>query len=175
MNNFTMEILRLQDIEWIMDAHTNYATKPSKAVRKWDSKTPYYMHPIWCATTLASETALDEVIRGDGVQALLYHDVLEDTTKGLPEGLSKRVVSLIEDMTFEGGSSQEMEEIWAKPDVVKLYKTYDKISNLLDGAWMSVEKRKIYNSYTKRLCMEVERVYGDLNILRIARGVVGKW
>jgi len=165
------EIIRPKDIEWIIDAHTNYAAKPSKTVRKWDGITPYYMHPIWCATTLASETNLSEEIRRDGIQALLYHDVIEDTTKELPEDLSKEAVELIEHMTFQGGSKQEMEEIWTKPTVVKLYKSYDKVSNLLDGAWMSKEKKEDYQRYTRKLCSEVEKVYGDLNIIRIAREV----
>jgi len=45
-------------------------------------------------------------------------------------------------MTFEGGSEQEIVEIWDKPTEIRLYKLYDKVSNLLDGAWMKDEKRK---------------------------------
>ncbi|HLC74090.1 MAG TPA: hypothetical protein VJH20_05655 [Candidatus Nanoarchaeia archaeon] len=163
-----------KDIEYIIDAHTNFATKPSKAIRKWDGQTPYYMHPIWCATTLATETTLDEKTREEGIQVLLYHDVLEDTTKELPEHLTSRVKELINHMSFSGGSAQEMEEIWTKPIEVKLYKIYDKVSNLLDGTWMDSEKRAKYEDYTKKLCEEVIKEYKKLNILSIAREVINK-
>jgi hypothetical protein len=160
-----------KDIEYILDAHKNYAKKPSKAVRKWDGKTPYYIHPLWCATTIASETALDEETKRVGIQALLYHDILEDTTKELPEGLDEKVKQAVKDMTFEGGSKQEMEEVWTKPKAVRLYKLYDKVSNLLDGIWMDDEKWDKYVEYTMKLYEDVECNYGELNITRIARTV----
>ncbi len=151
-----------------MDAHTNHARKPNKAFRKWDGKTPYYIHPIWCATTIATETKLDETVRNEGIQTLLYHDLLEDTTKELPEWLSPRIKYLVEEMTFEDGSKQEMKEIWNKPNEVKLYKLYDKVSNLLDGSWMDEEKRKNYENYTGKLCEEIKKMCGDLNIVKMA-------
>jgi len=163
--------MKLKDLQNVVMAHTDMPTKPSKAVRKWDGRTPYYIHPIWCAATLATETTLDEITREEGVQALLYHDILEDTTT-LPEELSERVKYLVREMTFEGGSEQEMEGIWEKPTEIKLLKLYDKVSNLLDGIWMDTEKRKTYMEYTKRLCKEVEQNYGELNITRIARAIV---
>ena len=157
-----------KDIAYIMDAHQNCAKKPSKAVRKWDGKTPYFIHPLWCATTIATETSLEESVRNDGMQALLYHDVLEDTTKGLPEYLSDRVKGIVKDMTFEGGSEQEMKEVWNKSKEIRLFKLYDKVSNLFDGSWMDQEKRAKYMDYTKKLCEDVKKNYGKLNITEIA-------
>ena len=161
--------MQQRDITYIIQAHRDYPQKPSNAYRKWDGKTPYYIHPLWCAATLAAETTLDEKTREEGVQALLYHDLLEDTTKLLPNWLSSRVKTIIEQMTFEQGSAQEMQEIWNKPDEIKLYKLYDKVSNLLDGNWMSPEKKKQYRAYTQRLCDEVEKIYGQLNITQLAK------
>ena len=159
--------MKEKDIEYVMNAHENHAKKPSKAFRKWDGKTPYYIHPIWCATTIATETKLDETVRNEGIQTLLYHDLLEDTTKELPEWLSPRIKYLVEEMTFEGGSKQEMKEIWTKPNEVKLYKLYDKVSNLLDGSWMDEEKRQTYENYTGKLCEEIKKMCGDLNIVKM--------
>ena len=65
-----------------------------------------------------------------------------------------------------------MQKIWTKPKEVKLYKLYDKVSNLMDGTWMSPEKMAQYKDYTSRLCSEAEMNYGDLNITRIARGIL---
>lgn len=160
-----------RDIRWVIRAHTEYPTQPSKAFRKWDEKTPYSMHPIWCASMIATETSLDEKTREEGIQVLLYHDVLEDTTLLLPQGLSLRVVQLIHEMTFGGGSKQEMQEIWGKPREIKLYKLYDKVSNLLDGSWMDDDKWNSYSEYTRRLCDDVKRNYLGLNITRIAREI----
>ena len=161
-----------RDLYYIIEAHTFWYVNPNKAFRKWDGKTPYYVHPLWCATMIATETALDERTREEGILALLYHDVLEDTRQPLPGWLSDRVKGLIEGMTFKNGSSQEMQEIWSRPREVRLYKLYDKASNLLDGVWMDEQKRKKYQDYTRNLLEDAEQNYGALNITRIVRGIL---
>ena len=161
-----------RDLEWVIDAHLNCSKKERSNTRKWDRKTPYYVHPIWCATTFSTETTINPYVKMAGSQALLFHDVLEDTTKGLPKYLDRTVLEIIQDMTFEGGSEQEMEEIWEKDSFIKLLKLYDKVSNLLDGKWMGKEKREIYEKYTELLCRDVTFNYGELNILRIAESII---
>ena len=157
-------------IGFVFRAHSEGATKPSKAVRKWDGRTPYATHPVWCAMTLLTETTLPESLRQRGAAALLLHDVLEDTTFGLPEGTPEDVRALVDEMTFES-SDEEMKQIWSKSNEVKLLKLYDKTSNLLDGVWMSPEKRGRYMVYLLQLCESVQPIYGELNIIRIARAV----
>lgn len=156
-------------IGFVFDAHDRCPTEPGKAFRKWDGETPYAVHPCWCAMTLLAEDTLPKKIRQIGAQALLLHDILEDTTARLPEGLEPEVVKLVEEMTFPGGSAQEMVEVWGRSDECKLLKLYDKVSNLLDASFMSVEKRAKYNQYAAKLCDEVEAKYGLLNIVRMAR------
>ncbi|MFH1917249.1 MAG: hypothetical protein ABIJ21_08370 [Nanoarchaeota archaeon] len=80
--------MRQRILNYNIEAHQDHPRKPSNASRKWDGRTPYYIHPIWCATMLATETTLSEKIRLEGIHALLYHDILEDTTQSLPEWLS---------------------------------------------------------------------------------------
>jgi (p)ppGpp synthase/HD superfamily hydrolase len=157
-------------VGFIFAAHGDHPTKPSKAVRKWDGQTPYAVHPLWCATMLLAEPTLSEDLRVRGSEALLLHDVLEDTTEGLPAGTSEEVAGLVRDMTF-ASSDVEMVEVWSKSDEVKLLKLYDKVSNLLDGSWMSAGKRQKYTAYTLKLADQVEPVYGQLNITRIARAM----
>jgi (p)ppGpp synthase/HD superfamily hydrolase len=163
-----------EHIYLVLEAHQDYPRESSKAFRKWDGKTPYFIHPLWCATTIATETDLDEKTRQEGYLSLLYHDVLEDTTQSLSEKLEQRIIELVENMTFLDGISQERQEIWGKPREVRLYKLYDKVSNLLDGSWMSDEKKREYQDYTQDLCKNVEQNYGPLNITKIARGVMEK-
>jgi len=158
------------DIITIWNAHQEHPKKLSKSFRKWDGKTPYSMHPLWCATTILSETTLDEQTREEGALALLYHDILEDTFEQLPPLLPERVKEIIKQMTFQG-SEQEMKEIWNKPKEIKLYKLYDKVSNLLDASWMDAEKLKKYRDYTYGLAHDVEAQYGNLNIHKLANGL----
>lgn len=165
-------VINQRDINYIINAHSNYPTKESRAFRKFDGQTPYFMHPLWCATTIATETNLPEQLRKDGTLALLYHDLLEDTKIGLPIWLNNQTKSYIQDMTYEGGNAQEMQEIWSKPKEIRLFKLYDKVSNLLDSSWMNEEKSEIYYDYTMKLCQDVELHFNNLNITKIASGIL---
>ena len=164
--------MQQKDIDYVIQAHQDYPRKPSKAYRKWDQKTPYFMHPLWCASTISTETTLDAKIREEGILTLLYHDILEDTTRALPHWLSKEVQQSILNMTFQGGMSQEIRDIWNKEPKIRLYKLFDKVSNLLDGSWMDAEKRRVYGEYTQQLRQDVEQHYGILNITRIAERII---
>ncbi|MBI1979096.1 MAG: hypothetical protein HYS62_03505 [Candidatus Aenigmarchaeota archaeon] len=159
-------------LQYVIQAHGEYPLRPENATRRWDGKTPYSIHPIWCAMTLRTETSLPEELRETGSIALLYHDVLEDTKAGLPEDLPERVRHLVREMTFLGGMTQEMEEIWNKGIEIKLLKLYDKVSNLLDGSWMTADRAQQYRDHTKRLLDEAVATYGELNIVRIARAII---
>ncbi|HEY4515140.1 MAG TPA: hypothetical protein VJJ22_03215 [Candidatus Paceibacterota bacterium] len=162
-----------RDVDYVIDAHTNHAKEPRNVVRKWDSKTPYHIHPIWCATTILTETQLSEEDRVTGAMALLYHDVLEDTTAELPEWLSRGIRNFIGFMTF-ADSTEEMELVWTMEPYVRLLKLYDKVSNLLDGAWMSTGQRAVYENYTAHLCLDAVENFGPLNITRMAKVFVSE-
>lgn len=154
-------------LHFIYTAHQQHPRCPGNEFRLWDKQTPYAMHPIWCATTILSETTLPAQLRYDGALALLYHDVLEDTTHSLPSRLPKRIKSLVQEMTFPGGFAEESQQLWQKSDVVKLYKLYDKVSNLLDAVWMSPELYQQYRTFTQKLCHQVEAKHGRLHIVAI--------
>ena len=64
-------MIKTRDITYIINAHTNKAKKPENTTRMFDGKTPYYVHPIWCATMILQETSLPEYLRREGSQALL--------------------------------------------------------------------------------------------------------
>lgn len=161
-------------INTCLEAHSSYSRKKKSSVRKWDNQTPYGVHPIWCATMFLQETNLpDSLNRKNCAFALLFHDVKEDTTIEFPEWLPKEVIELVELMTFTsevGSTAIEMKVIWNSPTILRLLKLYDKVSNLLDGLWMSDEKwNGQYVPYVLQLADDVEKNYGQLNIVRIAR------
>jgi hypothetical protein len=135
--------------------------------RRADWKTPYSVHPIWCAMTIACEYALPEPLRQWGVEVLFFHDVVEDTNFVLPTTMSPEVLEGIKAMTFESYDA-ECEHIWEAQQEIRLLKLYDKVSNLLDAGWMSKKKLEQYKTYTRKLAVDVKNNFGDLNIVRIA-------
>jgi len=156
-------------MSYVMNAHATKARKPFNAVRLWDRRTPYGIHPVWCAMTILAETTLPEVVRQNGAKALLLHDILEDTRAGLPEDTSPEVRALVEDMTFEG-LADEQKNVWDKSPVILLLKLYDKVSNLFDATWMT-DGKPLYIEYTRKLCGIARNNFGELNIVRIAEAI----
>lgn len=154
-------------INFVFVVHAERAKSPKKATRKWDGKTPYGIHPIWCAMALLHETKIPEKQRRAGAEALLLHDILEDTAAGLPTGISDEVRLLVQDMTY-GSTEEEIKLVWSRSPFIRLLKLYDKASNLMDGAWMSDEQRKKYAKYTKKLADDAKENFGELNIVKIA-------
>lgn len=153
-------------------SHSQHPIRPSKAFRKWDKKTPFAIHPIWCSMTILTETKLSEQIRELGWQVLLLHDVLEDTKENLSDIYDPEVIRLVKEMSFEGGSTQEMEEIWDKEDIVILFKLYDKVSNILDPFWdANPDYFEKYKLYTLKLAQYVKEEYGLLNIVKMAYAI----
>ncbi len=159
-------------IQFVIHAHQYQAKIPDNAVRGWDNETPYSIHPLWCATTILTETSLPKELRLEGAVVLLYHDIIEDTNAMIPNNLLPNIFQGVVDMTFTGGMRQEMIEIWGKEQKIRLYKLYDKVSNLLDAMWMSPEYRQKYTEYTRKLLADVEEHFGSLNIVKIAHPIL---
>ncbi|BCY16298.1 MAG: hypothetical protein GYA12_11760 [Chloroflexi bacterium] len=172
MEKTTLEIAMdmKKAINHAIAAHIENPKSPEDAIRFWDKKTPYVIHPIWCGMTLLTETKLPEDIRLPGYQALIWHDVLEDTNLSLPDGTDAVVARLVGEMTF-ASFKEEQELIDSKEDLIKLLKLYDKTSILLDATWMKDEKWKNLVDYTLKLRQFVLDTYGDLNIVKIAGAV----
>ena len=160
-------------ISYSFISHDEQAKTDKNRIRLWDKKTPYGVHPTWCAMTLLFETSLPEEIRVNGAQALLYHDLLEDTTASLPVDCPPAVKSLVLELTF-ANSKEAMKEIWNKSDTAKLLKLYDKVSNLLDSVWMTEEYLAPHKETVKKLTDFVEEKFGKLNIVIIARAMCVK-
>ncbi|MBC7836843.1 hypothetical protein H7X87_03650 [Acetobacteraceae bacterium] len=163
----------LRHIAFIIHAHTFGAKKPSDTVRRFDLKTPYAVHPVWCAMTILQEPGLLPAVRYRGATVLLFHDVLEDTNAELPKDLTRRERKLIEGMTFES-LDDEMATIWRREEEIWLWKLYDKVSNYQDGTWMSPERRKQLRDYLLELTNAVEEKWGTLNIVLYARAFISR-
>ena len=167
---FPFDLARLTSlIDFTFRVHDKFPNEPRMRFRRWDARTPYGIHPVWCAMMFLTETTLPEDVRDDGALALLLHDVLEDTQAPLPSRLPPRVEALVEEKTF-ASFEEEHELIWGRSELCRLLTTYDKVSNLLDANWRT-NKRDLYVAYTLRLADEAEKRWGTLNIVRIARAI----
>lgn len=165
-----MDATRLSGlIEYVIRAHDERAKGDYKRFRIWDKKTPYSIHPIWSAMTLLTETSLPENLRYEGAEALLLHDILEDTDAPLPP-CSGSVERLVKELTFKN-SAESMQLIFERSDEAKLLKIYDKVSNFLDGAWMDPDKKEKNLEHIKKLSDMARERFGELNILKIARSL----
>lgn len=151
-------------------AHSTYGNSPQDAIRFHDRLTPYLVHPLWCAASLLQEATLPLKLRKIGYVALLWHDTLEDTTLKLPEGTLPEIKKFVEDMSFASFDDERI-ELWSRSPEIKLFKLYDKVSNLLDANWMKVEKLNMYVEHTLRLARDVEQNFGLLNIVKMAKAI----
>lgn len=79
MDTNRMAQMIVDSVSFAKRAHIDLPNSPDDAIRFHDRTTPYIVHPIWCAMTIMTETILDEGLRLKGCQALMWHDVLEDT------------------------------------------------------------------------------------------------
>jgi len=163
--------MKLEDlIGFVFDVHSQLPITPEKAFRKFDGKTPFATHPVWCGMMILTENSLPEDKRYDGAQALLLHDIIEDTKADLPDDLSYKVKQLVLDMTFES-FNDECALIWNRSKFVRMLKLYEKVHNLLNTDWMAKDKLKFYIGYVLRLTEDVEENWGLLNIVIFSKAL----
>ena len=161
-------------LKYIQISGFMHSFKPKElinATRLWDKKTPYIVHPLWCAVTIAFEQRLTPEVRSRGIFILLFHDILEDTTDTIPQDLPDEVKEGIRHMTFYT-SKVERTRIWSLPPEIRLFKLYDKVCNLLDAIETDPEKIKKNNELVAELIVDVEKNYGVLNITKIGRSLI---
>ena len=166
----------IEYISFAAVAHQEKVLPAAKALRTFPSgeKTPYFMHSLWCANMLWLDSDLPESIRYPGAQALLFHDILEDTSASLPNDISYEVKYLVQEMTYKGGFNEEKTAVLTKPPIVQLLKLYDKTATLYDG---DMKPGRVYEwtEFMLKLINVVEREYGTLNIVLLARELIKKY
>lgn len=163
-------------LENILHCHEDMANNLSKSFRKFDNKTNYSVHQIWCATTIATEILLPEETRIIGFYTLLYHDVLEDTSGNLPKFdlFDNEINKSIHDMTFDS-FSEEIKNLWSKSKEIRLFKLYDKTNNFLNLDGWPPAKIKQHYDHLNNLIQDVQSNFGNLNITYIANSIKNKY
>ncbi len=164
----------LKHIIFVTKTHQEKSLTPRKALRRTPSgeSNPYFIHPVWCALTILQETKLPESIRLSGAEALLFHDILEDTTAELPDDLSNEIKNLVQALTFSDFHT-EVNTILTQTPFIQLLKLYDKTSTLYDGAVKGKVTQEWYD-YIEKLITNVEKEYGELNIVLLAKTLLAQ-
>lgn len=138
-------------------------------------KVPYLIHPLWCAMILITDQRISWKERELGFQALILHDVLEDTSLKLPRWVKPAVKALVKEMTFKSWE-EALREIPKKNNFVKLLLLVDALSSMYENH-VSLAKRKKWKEITEKLLRDVEKNYGNIRLVQIGKAITKntKW
>ncbi len=168
--------MRVEDKEFkkLLDfAYIAHQEKSTRDPYRQDGKLPFIVHPIWCALTLLEDNRVPFEERKVGYQALLLHDVLEDTSAGLPDFISPEVAKLVQEMTYQTWE-EEQAAVLTKSPLLKLMKLIDKTATMYDEAMRKGgdEKKRQWKALMEKLVKDVEAHYGNIRVITIAKAIL---
>lgn len=166
-------------VNYAYDAYQNHPSGGEPGRRLFDAITPHAIHPI--ATALL---ALQEPIRGVELRykvalVLLFHDLFEDSTKGLPDDLPSEwrdeITRSVQEITFEKGLVQEAVELWEKEPLTILAKLFDKYHSFAEDAPWLIHNRpkegRLLLDHLRRVATRVQRHFGPLHIIAAVQAI----
>lgn len=157
-----------QLIDLAYSAHHEHNTRNDF---RQNGQVPFIVHPLWCALILLNDQRIPFVERELGYQVLLLHDVLEDTSLEIPDYVDKKVLELVKEMTHK--TWEEEQNIENKSDFVKLLKLCDKVASMYDETVrQDPERRKEWKTLTQKLLQAVERHYGNIRLVILAKAIL---
>lgn len=134
-------------------------------------KVPFIVHPMWAAMMMLADQRLPFELREIGYQALLLHDVLEDTNAELPDWIDPEVARMVEDMTLPDDFKEVVAAIASKDIFTKLLILYDTLENVYEEH-VTDWKRTMWKQGVEVLIREVEQEYGDLRVVHVGKAVL---
>jgi hypothetical protein len=154
--------------------HQDFPKEPQKAFRKFDQITPYGVHPTFLAMLILQEDTMEESERIRRAKALLGHDLREDTTAPMPEWCKElEVMTLTDGLTF-AEEQDPWVEMWKRGNEVILVKFYDSVANLMNTRMMPPERVAQRRENVFKHLAWVESQHPQLEIVKIAKGLLGK-
>ena len=125
-------------LQFAIDAHTVHNERD--AYRKFDGKTPFWIHPVGIATAILNDAGIPYYIREKAAIVALLHDVIEDTSADinrlrpcLGEEMFNCVYDYVKDLTCETSlASQQkfMDNPCGCSDICLLVRIADIIDNM---------------------------------------------
>lgn len=154
-------------------AYTAHQEKSTRDPYRQDGKLPFVVHPLWCALTLLEDNRVPFAERKIGYQALLLHDVLEDTSAGLPDFISPEVAQLVQEMTYQTWE-EEQAAVLTKSPLLKLMKLIDKTATMYDEAMSKGgdKKKREWKTLVEKLVVDVEAHYGHVRVVTLAKAIL---
>lgn len=170
-------------VNYAYDAYVNHQSGGEPGRRVFDEVTPHAHHPIRTAYLALMEPMLETEFRYKTAIALLFHDLFEDSTKGLPSDLppewADEIGQIVREMTFENGLSQEVKELWSKSPEAILCKLFDKFDSFAESAiWLiknKPEEGRLFLDHLRRVATYVEREFGRLHTVDLARAMCDRY
>lgn len=169
-----MDILSPEHMEKLFlfahDAHTKFNVRGQDHILR-RGLYPYMVHCMWAASTLAMDPEISEGERVLGFQILLLHDVLEDTTKTLPDWIDEDVKKGVYALTHDNWEDEQAAAEHYTP-FLKLLKLCDKMQTLYERSIQDPQKQKEWKAFTESLLQDVVKRYGNTRITVIARALL---
>ncbi len=142
-----------------------------------EGKVPYITHPLGAALLHLADTHIPYKKREIGFKILVMHDVLEDTSLTLPRWVEPEVKKGVKEMTYFGQKSLEEKINWIKTKnhFIKLLLLYDSFWSLYEHhVGGPAERQALWKKGVLILADEVEKHYGNVRIVQIARVVANQ-
>lgn len=154
--------------DFAFDAYQNHNVTGQEY--RQEGKVPFIIHPIWCASVLLTDTRIPFEEREKGFKALILHDVLEDTGMKLPKWVEPEVRQIVKELSFKS-SDHALKASKSKPIYIKLLLLIDKLSSMYEEQ-VSPQRRKKWKASSKALMKEVEKHYGNVRVVQIAKVII---
>ena len=161
--------------EFAHDAHQNHNTQGQDHVMR-RGMYPYIIHSMWAACTLIMDPKIPKEERIIGYQILVLHDVLEDTSKKLPDWVSDEVKAGVQSLTHNNWQ-EEQEAVTHYTPFLKLLKLCDKMQTMYELAINDPIKARQWKTLIKNLVRDVEAHYGKTKVVVTANALLEdtKW
>lgn len=133
-------------------------------------KIPYLIHPLWGASLLITDPLIPFEERLLGFEILIVHDVLEDTSLGLPDWVNSKTKGFVDRLSYV-----EWEDFVkrAKKEIpfMKLLILIDKLESMYELG-VSDWKRESWKQLCRDLLKDVKAHYGNIRIVQIAKPII---
>ncbi len=152
------------------DAHTNFNVRDQRHVIR-RGLYPYMVHSLWAANTLVMDPDLPEHERVLGFKILVLHDVLEDTSKQLPEWVEQEVQDGVRMLTHDTWE-EEKEAVRSYTPFFKLLKLVDKMQTMYERGIERPQKQAEWKELMEALLTDVIAHYGKTRVTVMARALL---
>lgn len=162
-------------LDFVYSAHQENPRQGASTTRQ-QGTVPFVVHPLWCGLLLLNDATVDQAERELGFQALLFHDVLEDTKLRLPDFIDPMVPPLVADMTYTSWD-QEKNEVPTKSIFVQFLKVIDKAATIYDSShtFDGTTKGREWKQFSLLLLANTRSTYGETHVYQLMEKIITDW